>query len=106
MKSYLKATLLSTLLASAAAPFFGGCAATATRESTGEYVDDSTLTTKVKAAFVQDEVVKARAISVETFKGVVQLGGFVATTDEKARAEQIAANIPGVRKVQNNIAIK
>lgn len=83
-----------------------GCAATATRESTGEYVDDAGITTKVKAAFVRDPVVKALDVKVETFKGVVQLSGFVDTPDQKTRAEQIARNTPGVQNVKNNIAIK
>jgi len=83
-----------------------GCAATATKESTGEYVDDATITAKVKAAFVKDEVVKAFDVSVETFKGNVQLSGFVDTAEEKARAVQIARGIDGVRDVQNKITVK
>lgn len=83
-----------------------GCAGTATRESTGEYVDDAGITTKVKAEFVRDPVVKALDVKVETFKGVVQLSGFVDTPEQKSRAEQIARNTPGVQSVKNNISIK
>jgi osmotically-inducible protein OsmY len=83
-----------------------GCAATPTKESTGEYVDDSTITAKVKAAFLKDDVVKARIISVETFKGIVQLSGFVDTEAEKYRAADIAATIRGVRDVKNKITVK
>lgn len=83
-----------------------GCAGTATRESTGEYVDDASITTKVKAEFVRDPVVKALDVKVETFKGVVQLSGFVDSPQEKSRAEQIARNVPGVQGVKNNISIK
>ena len=83
-----------------------GCAATATKESTGEYVDDATITTKVKAAFVRDEVVKALDVKVETFKGVVQLSGFVDTAEQKSRAAELARGIAGVQDVRNNITVK
>ena len=83
-----------------------GCAGNRTHESTGEYVDDSTITTKVKAAFVKDPVVSAFAVSVETFKGVVQLSGFVNTQAARDRAEEIARPVRGVKSVANNIIIK
>jgi hyperosmotically inducible protein len=83
-----------------------GCAGTATRESTGEYVDDSGLTARVKKALINDEVVKARDVNVETFKGTVQLSGFVDTAEQKARAASVAAGVKGVRAVENNISIK
>ncbi|MDP3070751.1 MAG: BON domain-containing protein [Opitutaceae bacterium] len=84
----------------------GGCAATPTKESTGEYVDDSAITLRVKAAFVNDPVVKALSVNVETFKGIVQLSGFVNTSAEKAQAGRIAAGIKGVTDVKNNITVK
>lgn len=83
-----------------------GCAGTATRKSTGEYVDDAAITAKVKAAFVKDEIVKAMQVDVTTFKGNVQLSGFVDTAEQKARAGQIAASINGVTNVTNNITVK
>jgi hyperosmotically inducible periplasmic protein len=83
-----------------------GCASTQTRQSTGEYVDDAAITTKVKAAFVKDPTVKAMDVSVDTFKGTVQLSGFVNTAEEKARAEQVARTVNGVVNVQNNISVK
>ena len=83
-----------------------GCAATPTKESTGEFVDDSTLTAKVKAAFIHDEFVKSSDISVETFKGVVQLSGFVDNSAQKYRAGEVAAGVKGVRDVKNNITVK
>jgi osmotically-inducible protein OsmY len=83
-----------------------GCAGTRTHESTGEYVDDSTITTKVKAAFVKDPVVSALAVSVETFKGVVQLSGFVNTQEAKDRAEEIARSVRGVKSVTNSLIVK
>ena len=86
--------------------FFVGCAATSTSESTGQYVDDSAITTKVKAALIKDETVSGTAIKVETFKGTVQLSGFVNTATEKARAENIAAGIAGVKSVENKLTVK
>ena len=97
--------LLAALLASGAA-FAGGCAATATRESTGEYIDNTAITAKVKAALASDEVVKAREVSVETFRGTVQLSGFVNTETERERAAQIASSVVGVREVKNNLIVK
>jgi hyperosmotically inducible protein len=88
------------------ASFTAGCASTPTKESTGEYVDDSTITTKVKAAFVHDPVVKASEVKVETFKGVVQLSGFVNTDAEKKQAGLVAASVNGVTDVKNNIQVK
>lgn len=83
-----------------------GCAGTATRESTGEYIDDAAVTTKVKAALVKDPLVKALDVQVETFKGTVQLSGFVDTAEQKAQAERVAASVTGVQSVRNNIALK
>ncbi len=86
--------------------FTGGCASTATQESAGEYVDDSSITVKVKAAYVKDPLVKAISVNVETFKGVVQLSGFVNTSAEKAQAGALAAAVKGVTSVKNNIVVK
>jgi hyperosmotically inducible protein len=83
-----------------------GCSATPTRQSTGEYIDDAAITTKVKAALVKDPVVKATEVKVDTFKGVVQLSGFVDNNDQKAQAERIAASTAGVMSVKNNITLK
>lgn len=106
----MKITLptLATILAlgTGIVTFTSGCAGTATRESTGEYLDDATITTKVKAAFVKDPIVKAIDVKVDTFKNVVQLSGFVDTAEQKSRAEQIAGGVQGVQRVQNNITIK
>lgn len=84
----------------------GGCAATPTKDSTGEYVDDATITTKVKSALLGDEAVKSFEIKVETFKGVVQLSGFVDTADQKASAEKDAAAVMGVKDVKDSLAVK
>lgn len=82
------------------------CAGSRTKESSGEYVDDSVITAKIKADLVGDPVTKARDIKVETFKGIVQLSGFVATAAEKDRAGEIARKPRGVVEVKNNIVIK
>lgn len=96
--------LLAALAGSVA--FQAGCASTPTRESTGEYIDDATITTKVKAALVKDDDVKAREVKVETFKGVVQLSGFVSTAAERTRAGIVASGVSGVQSVTNNISLK
>jgi hyperosmotically inducible protein len=105
LKTFVWATALLAF-ASFLPLFSTGCAATATRESTGEYVDDSTITAKVKADLIGDDTVKAHQITVETYKGIVQLSGFVDTSEQKDRAEEIAKNVPGVKDVTNNITVK
>lgn len=85
---------------------FAGCAATQTRESTGGYVDDSVITTKVKAELIGDPVTKAYQINVKTFKGVVQLSGFVDTAASKEKAGEIARKVEGVKDVQNDLNVK
>jgi len=106
--SSLKILSLATLLTASVGltAFTTGCASTATKESTGEYIDNSTITTKVKAALVNDPVVSALDVTVESFKGVVQLSGFVNTSAEKAQAGRVAASVKGVTDVKNNIVVK
>ena len=82
-----------------------GCASTATRASTGEYIDDSVITTKVKTALVRDDSTPASAIKVETFKGAVQLSGFVDTEAQKTEAGIVASRVEGVKQVVNNIVV-
>jgi hyperosmotically inducible protein len=93
-------------LALAAAATVVGCSGSKTRESTGEYLDDASISTKVKTALLRDEVVKGLDIQVETFKGTVQLSGFANTASEKQRAEAIARDVAGVRSVKNDIRVK
>jgi len=83
-----------------------GCAGTANKESTGEYVDDSWITSKVKAAFVRDKTLKASEISVETFKGTVQLSGFVSDPGDVSHAAEVARGIKGVTAVKNDVQVK
>jgi hyperosmotically inducible periplasmic protein len=103
-KSLALIALVSTSLGLAS--FTAGCASTPTQESAGEFVDDSTITTKVKAALIHDPVVKALDVKVETFKGSVQLSGFVNTELEKTQAGNLAATIKGVVSVKNDIVVK
>lgn len=83
-----------------------GCAPTPTREGTGEYVDDTVITTKVKAAIFNEPTLKSAEINVETFKGVVQLSGFVAAQTDINKAVSIARGIKGVSSVKNDMRLK
>ena len=85
---------------------FAACASTRTHESTGEYVDDSTITTKVKALLAEDDFLKSFQISVETYKGIVQLSGFVSSQNLVDKAGEIARSVKGVKSVKNNLIVK
>ena len=98
--------LLALVVLPAATIPFAGCAATPTRESTGEYFDDSTITAKVKSALFADREVSGFAVKVVTFKGVVQLSGFVNSAEQKQEAGMVAVRVHGVRAVTNNITVK
>jgi len=82
------------------------CGASNSRESTGEYIDDTVITTKVKTAIMQDKMLSAAEINVETFKGVVQLSGFVSSRTEITQATSVARAVKGVSSVKNDIRIK
>jgi len=86
--------------------FIAGCAGTSTRESTGEYIDDTTITTKVKAEIFNDPMLKVLQINVESYKGIVQLSGFVDSKQAAERATQIAGAVDGVRGVKNSLVVK
>lgn len=83
-----------------------GCASTPKHESTGEYVDDSVLTAKVKAAILDEPTLSAAEINVETFKGVVQLSGFVSSHANMTKAVEIARGVSGVKSVKNDMELK
>src|SRR5512136_1800487 len=85
---------------------FAACASTRTHESTGEYVDDSVITTKVKALLAEDDFLKSFQISVETYKGTVQLSGFVGSQKAVDKAGEIARSVKGVNSVKNNLIVK
>ncbi|HEY8710864.1 MAG TPA: BON domain-containing protein, partial [Burkholderiaceae bacterium] len=79
---------------------------TSTREGTGEYLDDSVITTKVKAAIFNEPTLKSAEINVETFKGSVQLSGFVSNRAEIGKAAEVARSVRGVSSVKNDIRLK
>jgi hyperosmotically inducible protein len=83
-----------------------GCSVMRGQETAGAYVDDTTITTAIKAKFVEDKTVDAAAIKVETLNGTVQLSGFAKSQSEKMQAENIARNTRGVRSVQNNLSVR
>jgi hyperosmotically inducible protein len=98
---YLSALFLAVTLASVV-----GCASTSKQEGTGEYVDDSVITTKVKAAILGEPSLKVAEINVETFNGVVQLSGFVTSTALANKAVEIAGKVSGVKSVKNDMRVK
>jgi len=93
------------LLALVAASILG-CAGTSKQASTGEYIDDTWITTKVKTALLEDPQVKSTEVNVETFKGVVQLSGFVSSSAAMQQAVKVAKGVQGVTSVKNDMRIK
>ncbi len=83
-----------------------GCASTPTRESTGEYVDDSVITTKVKSLLAADDFLKSFQIGVESYKGVVQLSGFVNNQKAVDKAIEITRSVQGVKSIKNDLIVK
>tara|TARA_R100001377_G_scaffold81120_1_gene60460 strand:- start:471 stop:782 length:312 start_codon:yes stop_codon:yes gene_type:complete len=102
--NYLKTC--STFLLTVSMLLVIGCASSATGSSTGEMIDDTVITTKVKAAIFQDDELSASEINVETFKGVVQLSGFVSDRSDVPRAAVVARGIAGVVSVKNSLVVK
>ena len=98
----------ATLLLAAALVVVGGCVSTvpANQETPNEYVSDTWITTKVKAALVDDPGVKATEVNVETFKGAVQLSGFVGTNSAMNKAVELTRGIKGVTSVKNDMRLK
>jgi osmotically-inducible protein OsmY len=85
---------------------FLGCAATQKHESTGQYVDDSVITTKVKAAIFDEATLKLLQINVKSYQGVVQLSGFVDSAQSVKKAGEVAGSVDGVKKVENDLIVK
>ena len=85
---------------------FAACASTSKQEGAGEYVDDSVITTKVKSQLAADDFLKSFEISVETYKGIVQLSGFVGSQQAVDKAGEIAGGVQGVKSVQNDLNVK
>ena len=98
--------MVRALLVLLALAMIVGCAATRTKESSGEYVDSSVITAKVKAAIFDDKTLKVHDITVETFKDVVQLSGFVNSAEIRDRAGVVASRVSGVKSVKNDLIVK
>ena len=96
----------TALLAAIALTNVVGCASTPAHESTGQYIDDTAITTEVKAAILNSPTLKVSEINVETYKGVVQLSGFVASADSIGTATAVARGVKGVKSVKNDIRLK
>ena len=97
----IKCIMLMVLIAG-----FVACASTSKQSGTGEYVDDSVITTKVKTQLAEDDFLKSFEITVETYKGVGQLSGFVDSQKAVDKAGQIARNVKGVQSIKNNLNVK
>jgi hyperosmotically inducible protein len=98
----LSALLVALMLSGMVA----GCSSTPTQQSTGEAIDDGVVTAKVKAKLIEDPVTKAHRINVETFKGTVQLSGFVETEQARSRALQLAKETAGVKNVKDAMEVR
>ena len=105
MRTITRNTLATLMLAASALAVLPGCAVTRGQSSVGEYIDDTTVTTAVKARFVESKSVDAAAISVETLNGTVMLSGFAKTAAERSTAESLARGVKGVKAVKNEIAL-
>jgi hyperosmotically inducible protein len=101
LSKFLSTLFLAVMLVSVV-----GCAATSNQEGTGEYIDDSAISTKVKAAIFNEPTLKVAEINVETFKGVVQLSGFVSSQTAVNKAVEVARGVSGVKSVKNDMRIK
>lgn len=101
LNKYLSAVFLAVTLVSVV-----GCSSTPKQEGTGEYIDDSVITAKVKAAILNEPSLKVTEINVETFKGVVQLSGFVSSQADINKAVEVARSVKGVSSVKNDMRVK
>ena len=101
IRKYLSAAFLAVTLVSVV-----GCASTPKQEGTGEYVDDTLITTKVKTAILGEPTLKVAEINVETFKGVVQLSGFVSSKAAAGKAVEVARGVGGVKSVKDDMLVK
>jgi len=104
MNTFRGLTIVAVALASALA--LGACAETKTSQSTGAYIDDTVITTKVKTAILEDPALKVMQIQVETNQNVVQLSGFVDSQQTAARAGTVARGVEGVSSVRNDLIVK
>lgn len=105
-KSIYAVQILATTAFAAVTLFGAGCAVVRQQETVGAYVDDTTITTQIKSRMAADPMVAASSISVETLKGEVQLSGFAKSAAERSKAEVIARDINGVKRVRNDIVVR
>ncbi len=98
---FFSAAFLAVTLLTAA-----GCASTKTQEATGQYFDDSVITSKIKAAILNEPSLSSAEINVETFKGVVQLSGFIRSNRDADKAVELAGTVGGVKSVKNDMRLK
>jgi osmotically-inducible protein OsmY len=98
---FIRCFILMTLIAS-----FAACASTSKQEGAGEYVDDAVITTKAKSLIAADDFLKSFQISVETYKGIVQLSGFVDSQKAVDKAGEIVRSVKGVKSVKNDLIVK
>ena len=101
----MKHGIIKLIAITGALAMVGACSSTRTQQSTGEVIDDSVLTSKVKVALIDDPITKAGQINVETFRGVVQLGGFVDNAQAKDQATKVARSVTGVKEVRNDLRV-
>ena len=108
MKTTLKYVAVCLWVATLAAATITttGCSKSEHRRSSGQYLDDSTITARVKSALFSDPNVSGFQVNVDTYQGVVSLSGFVDTSAQKAKAEDVARQVSGVRQVQNNLSVR
>lgn len=102
----LSARIIGVVLAAGLATLAVSCAATPTQESTGGYIDDSTITGKIKADLAEDNKVSASDVHIKTYKGVVDLSGFVNSQSDKREARLVADQVSGVKAVHDNLIVK
>ncbi len=105
LNKYVSAVFLATAVTFTLGSVVG-CSSTPTKAGTGQYIDDSVITGKVKAALIEDPTTKATEINVETFKGIVQLSGFVSSQEAANKAVELARNVGGVKGVTNDMRLK
>ena len=101
----MKHGIIKLIAITGALAMVSACSSTRTQQSAGEVIDDSVLTSKVKVALIDDPVTKAGQINVETFRGVVQLGGFVDNAQAKEQATKVARSVTGVKEVRNDLRV-
>lgn len=99
-------TLLATTVTALSLVTVTGCAVTRGQETVGAYIDDATITARIKGRFVENQQVDATSISVETLNGTVMLSGFAKNATERTTAEDIARRVSGVKAVKNEIAVR